>query len=188
MEHSEAHATPSALATLDEMSIRRALSEFATGVTVVTTSGPGGPYGFACQSFSSLSLNPPLVLFTVMKSSRTWPHIEASGTFTVNVLTEEQKSVSAAFGRRGEEKFSHGHWEASPLGNPVLGGCAIWIDCTVDAVYDGGDHHIVVGAIKDIGHRQDSCPLVYHRGSYAKLTASGVDAPASEPWRQRPSV
>ncbi|WP_448852797.1 flavin reductase family protein [Corynebacterium sp. 335C] len=179
---------PEALRRLDEMSVRRALGEFATGVTIIATEDAAGPVGFACQSFSSLSLDPPLVVFTVMRTSRTWPRIEGTGRFAVNVLTEEQQDVSAAFGRRGEDKFAHGTWSSSPLGNPVLHGCAIWIDCTVEAVHDGGDHHIVVGRISDIGHRADASPLIYHRGGYARVVAPGDDAPEGERWRQRPSV
>lgn len=178
---------PAALETLDEMSIRKAFGEFATGVTIVATDD-GERVGFACQSFSSLSLNPPLVLFTVMRSSRSWPRIEATGRFSVSVLTEDQEEVSAAFGRPGGEKFAVGEWSSSPLGNPVLHDCAVWIDCTVKAVHDGGDHRIVVGRVESIGHRADSRPLLYHRGSYARVVDGGVDAPATERWRQRPSV
>lgn len=181
-------ALPQALTPLDEMSIRRALGEFATGVTVIATSDEEGPAGFACQSFSSLSLDPPLVVFTVMRASLTWPRIEATGRFAVNVLAEAQQDVSAAFGRRGADKFAHGTWAESPLGNPVLHGAAIWIDCTVEAVHPGGDHHIVVGRISGIGHRADASPLIYHRGGYARVVAPGDDAPEAERWRQRPSV
>ena len=184
MTHADARPAP--LETMDEMSIRKALSEFVTGVTIVATDD-GEQVGFACQSFSSLSLDPPLVLFTVMKTSRSWPRIEATGRFSVNVLTEEQGDISAAFGRRGPDKFEHGRWSTSPLGNPLLHGCAVWIDCTVDAVHDGGDHHIVIGRIAGMGHRADSRPLLYHRGSYAKVVSAGRDAPADEGWRPRPS-
>ncbi|WP_295624364.1 flavin reductase family protein [uncultured Corynebacterium sp.] len=185
MTHADPH--PAALETMDEMSIRRALSEFVTGVTIVATDD-GQPAGFACQSFSSLSLDPPLVLFTVMKTSQTWPRIEATGRFAVSVLTEDQVEVSMAFGRRRADKFDHGEWARSPLGNPVLHDCATWIDCSVADVHDGGDHHIVVGRIETIGHRSDGRPLIYHRGSYANVVAAGHDAPAGESWRQRPSV
>lgn len=178
---------PQPLENLNEMSLRRALGEFATGVTIVATDD-GEPSGFACQSFSSLSLNPPLVLFTVMRTSRTWPRIEATKRFAVSVLTEDQEDVSVAFGRPGGEKFATGTWSLSPLGNPILHDCAIWIDCTVEAVHAGGDHRIVVGRVKTIGHRADSKPLLYHRGSYAQLIVPGRDAPAEERWRQRPSV
>ncbi|MBV7295889.1 flavin reductase family protein [Corynebacterium sp. TAE3-ERU12] len=175
------------LRDLDEWSIRRALGEFATGITVVTTKGP---YGFACQSFTSLSLNPPLVLFTVMRTSRTWPFIEENGTFTVNVLTAEQQHISETFGHSARDKFAVGTWEDSPLGNPALVGSAIWIDCEVHQVHDGGDHHIVIGRVCDIGHRQDegTKPLVYHRGSYTRLDDPGHDADRAAMSDQRPSL
>lgn len=178
---------PAPLATLDEMAIRKALGEFATGVTIIA-SDDGEPVGFACQSFSSLSLTPPLVLFTVMKTSRSWPRIRAAGRFSVNVLTEAQQDISAAFGRRGPDKFAHGRWTRSNLGNPLLGDCAVWIDCTIEDVHEAGDHYIVVGRVAEIGHRADARPLLYHRGSYANVAAAGEDAPDGERWRQRPSV
>lgn len=184
----DARHLPAAMRDPGEFDLRRALGEFATGVTIVATADDAGPVGFACQSFTSLSLSPPLVLFTVMKTSRTWPRIEETRRFGVSVLTEEQESVSAAFGRRGADKFSHGTWSTSPLGNPVLHGCAIWLDCTLEAVHEGGDHHIAVGRIDSLGVREDARPLLYHRGSYARVSAPGTDAPDGERWRQRPSV
>lgn len=185
MTHADTRPAP--METMDEMSIRKAFGEFATGVTIVA-SDDGAPVGFACQSFSSLSLNPPLVLFTVMKTSQSWPRIEATGRFSVSVLTEDQRDVSAAFGRRGPDKFAHGEWTRSVLGNPLLRDCAVWIDCTIEAVHEAGDHYIVIGRVAEIGHRADSRPLLYHRGSYANVVAAGQDAPADERWRQRPSV
>lgn len=173
---------------LDEMSIRGAMSEFTTGVTIITTEEGGENYGFACQSFSSLSLDPPMILFTVMKTSRSWPHVKESGTFCVNVLAEDQESISAAFGRRGGEKFTTGTWELTPLGNPLLRGSSVWIDCTVADVHEGGDHWIVTANIESIGQREDAKPLIYHRGSYARVLHPGVDAPVEQKWRQRPSV
>lgn len=173
---------------LDEMSIRGALSEFTTGVTIVATEHEGEKYGFACQSFSSLSLNPPMILFTVMKTSRTWPHIKETGTFSVNVLAEDQEEVSAAFGRRNGEKFNTGQWSRSELGNPLLRGCSVWIDCNVADVHEGGDHWIVTADIISIGVRDEVNPLIYHRGSYARVAHPGVDAPYEQKWRQRPSV
>ncbi|MDO5030619.1 MAG: flavin reductase family protein [Corynebacterium sp.] len=173
---------------LDEMSIRGALSEFTTGVTIVATEDDGEKYGFACQSFSSLSLNPPMILFTVMKTSRSWPHIKKTGTFSVNVLAEDQEAISAAFGRRNGEKFNTGQWSRSELGNPLLRGCSVWIDCNVADVHEGGDHWIVTANIVAIGVRDEVNPLIYHRGSYARVAHAGVDAPYEQKWRQRPSV
>ncbi|WP_297452906.1 flavin reductase family protein [uncultured Corynebacterium sp.] len=173
---------------LDEMSIRGAMSEFTTGVTIIATEDDGERYGFACQSFSSLSLTPPMVLFTVMKTSRSWPHVKNSGRFSVNVLAEDQEDISAAFGRRNGEKFKMGTWTRSELGNPLLHGCSVWIDCTVVDVYEGGDHWIVTADIVSIGKREEINPLIYHRGSYARVSHPGTDAPIEQKWRQRPSV
>ncbi|ALA68050.1 flavin reductase family protein [Corynebacterium lactis] len=173
---------------LDEMSIRGAMSEFTTGVTIVATEHEGEKVGFACQSFSSLSLDPPMILFTVMKSSRSWPHIEKTGTFAVNVLAEDQEDISAEFGRRNGKKFDSGQWSRSELGNPLLHGSSVWIDCTVADVHEGGDHWIVTANIVAIGQRDEVKPLIYHRGSYARVLRPGIDASVEEKWRQRPSV
>src|SRR5690242_8615995 len=100
---------------------RRALGHFCTGVTVIAAiDGDGEPIGFACQSFAALSLDPPLVLFCPGKSSRTWPHIEAAGSFCVNVLSHEQRDVSMVFGRAGEDKFAAVDWAPAPSGAPAL--------------------------------------------------------------------
>ncbi len=168
--------------------LRRALSEFATGVTIVATEHDGQPVGFACQSFSSLSLEPPLVLFTVMRTSRSWPRIKETGQFAVSVLTEEHRPISEVFGRSNPDKFAHGTWERTPNGNPILEGCAVWFDCLIEQVVPAGDHYIVIGRVCGLGQRIEQRPLVYHRSSYAKLITAGQDAKSEELWRQRPSV
>ena len=173
---------------LDELSIRRALSEFTTGVTIVATEDQGERVGFACQSFSSLSLDPPMVLFTVMKSSRSWPHIRKTGRFSVNVLSAEQEEISAAFGRRGGPKFAVGQWQTSARGNPLLHGSVVWFDCEIADVFPGGDHYIVTANIVAIGRRDDTAPLIDPRGSSAQVLHPGHDAPSGQQWRQRPSV
>src|ERR1700712_3821589 len=96
---------------IDPGAFRHALGQFCTGVTVVAAiSADGDPVGFACQSFAALSLDPPLVLFCPGKGSRTWPLIEAAGSFCVNVLAHEQRDVSMVFGKAGEDKFAAVDW------------------------------------------------------------------------------
>jgi len=104
------------------------------------------------------------------------------------VLAEDQEDISAAFGRSNGEKFKTGKWTRSELGNPLLHGCSVWIDCTVVDVYEGGDHWIVTADIVAIGKREEINPLIYHRGSYARVSHPGIDAPVDQKWRQRPSV
>jgi 3-hydroxy-9,10-secoandrosta-1,3,5(10)-triene-9,17-dione monooxygenase reductase component len=152
--------------TVDAAGFRRALGSFCTGVTVVAAVADDEPVGFACQSFAALSLDPPLVLFCPAKTSRTWPVIEASGAFCVNVLAHDQRDVSSVFGRAGSDKFSTVEWTPAPSGSPVLDDVLTWIDCAVIDVLDGGDHWIVVGRVTALGGLQDRRPLLFYRGAY----------------------
>jgi 3-hydroxy-9,10-secoandrosta-1,3,5(10)-triene-9,17-dione monooxygenase reductase component len=160
---------------IDAADFRKALGHFCTGVTVIAaldgSTEPAEPVGFACQSFAALSLDPPLVLFCPGKSSRTWPVIEASGRFCVNVLAHEQRDVSMVFGRAGVDKFAAAGWSPAPSGAPRLDGVLTWIDCSVESVLDGGDHWIVVGRVQALGEAPDeddaTRPLLFYRGAYS---------------------
>jgi 3-hydroxy-9,10-secoandrosta-1,3,5(10)-triene-9,17-dione monooxygenase reductase component len=156
---------------VEARAFRHALGHFCTGVTVVAAVADGEPIGFACQSFAALSLDPPLILFCPGKGSRTWPLIEAAGRFCVNVLSHEQRDVSMAFGRSGSDKFAAVDWSPAPSGAPVLGGGLTWIDCAVEAVHDGGDHHIVIGRVTTLGPATNGRPLLFYRGAYAATEA-----------------
>ncbi|MFD1657220.1 flavin reductase family protein [Streptomyces caeni] len=150
---------------------RRVLGSFATGVTVITApaaDGEASPAGFACQSFSSLSLDPPLVVFMVGRTSTTWPRIARAGVFCVNVLTAGQTELCRGFAVSGGEKFAGvGHEPAPFSGSPRLTGAAAWIDCAVHAVHAGGDHLIVVGRVAALGTGDDeAAPLLFHKGRF----------------------
>jgi 3-hydroxy-9,10-secoandrosta-1,3,5(10)-triene-9,17-dione monooxygenase reductase component len=151
---------------VDPRLLRDVLGHFASGVTVVTADTAEGPIGFTCQSFSSLSLDPPLVVFAPARSSRTWPRLREIGHFCVNVLAEDQPDVSAAFARSGVDKFAGVRWRPSPQGAPVLEGVVAWIDCRLWAEYDGGDHTLVAARVLDLGADPDRRPLLFHRGAY----------------------
>jgi len=152
--------------------LREVLGHFASGVTVVTAVTDDGPIGFTCQSFSSLSLEPPLVAFAPARTSRTWPRLREIGQFCVNVLAEGQDDLSQRFARSGPDKFDGAQWTLSPHGNPVLDGVVAWIDGELWAEYDGGDHTIAVARVLDLGAHPDRHPLLYHRGSYGLLHRS----------------
>jgi flavin reductase (DIM6/NTAB) family NADH-FMN oxidoreductase RutF len=149
--------------------MREVLGHFASGVTVVTALTADGPAGFTCQSFSSLSLDPPLVAFAPARTSQTWPALRAIGRFCVNVLAEGQDAVSRNFARSGVDKFDGVRWAPSAHGSPVLDGVVAWIDGELWAEYDGGDHSIVVARVLDLGAEPDRRPLLFHRGSYGLL-------------------
>ena len=173
-------AAPYGTDTFDSRQFRTAMGQFCTGITVITAlDAAGEPVGFACQSFSALSLDPPLVLFCPMKTSRTWPVIETSGTFVVNVLSNRQQDVSAVFGAPGSDKFAAVDWQASPAGLPVIAGSLTWVECTVDSVVDGGDHHIVIGRANVLGEVLQDKPLLFYRGGYLSTEHPRV-TPAQE--------
>jgi 3-hydroxy-9,10-secoandrosta-1,3,5(10)-triene-9,17-dione monooxygenase reductase component len=146
--------------------MREVLGHFVTGIVVITALGPAGPLGFTCQSFASLSLDPPLVSFAPARSSTTWPGIREVGAFCVNVLAAGHEELSAGFARSGVDKFAGVDWRAAPSGSPVLEGVSAWIDCTLWNEYDGGDHTVVVGLVQDLGADPDRLPLLYYRGRY----------------------
>ncbi len=152
--------------------MREVLGHFASGVTVVTARTADGPIGFTCQSFSSLSLDPPLVAFAPSRASRTWPRLREIGRFCVNVLAEGQDDVSQNFARSGDDKFAGLRWTPSAHGSPVLEDVVAWIDGELWAEYDGGDHSIVVARVLDLGADPERRPLLYHRGSYGLLRRS----------------
>ncbi|MGW5676084.1 flavin reductase family protein [Streptomyces sp. NPDC003860] len=178
----EAHPRPELRAVrqderppLDPGEFRRVLGHFATGVTVVTAQDDDGPAGFACQSFSSLSLDPPLIAFMVGRTSTTWPRIARAGSFCVNVLGEEQGELCRGFAVSGADKFAGVTHRPAPVsGAPLLAGTTAWVDCAVHAVHTGGDHLIVVGRVTALGAEADGDPLVFHRGAFRRLEKDGA--------------
>ena len=160
---------PSGGGTVDPGTMRDVLGHFASGVTVVTAQGDEGPIGFTCQSFSSLSLDPPLVAIAPARKSRTWPRLRDLGRFCVNVLAEDQTDLSVAFARSGADKFAGVPWRSSRTGQPVLEGVVAWIDCELWAEYDGGDHTLVAARVLDLGADPGRRPLLFHRGAYGLL-------------------
>ena len=153
----------------DPARFRAVLGSFCSGITVVTALGPDGPLGLTCQSFSSLSLDPPLVMFSPSRTSATWPEIRRIGVFCVNVLAEEHQWVSMQMARSGSDKYAGVAWERTPLGAPCLAGAAAWLDCTLEAEHGGGDHTIVVAAVRGLAANAQARPLLYFQGRYAAL-------------------
>ena len=147
---------------------RETLGRFATGVTVVTAMSDDEPVGLTCQSFTSVSLDPPLVLFCPAKTSRSWPLIERAGTFCVNILAHDQHDISDTMATRGLDKFAGLAWQPSAkTGSPVLDGVLGHVDCSIEAVHDGGDHRVVVGRVVDLAVTDVAEPLLFFEGGYA---------------------
>lgn len=132
--------------------VKMVMSHFATGITIVTAIGDSSPIGFTCQSFTSLSLNPPLIALAPAKSSISWPKIARSGTFCVNILAMGQQDVCRAFAVSGGDKFERVAWRPASRGAPVIDGALAWVECALELVHDAGDHELVVGRVLALGH------------------------------------
>jgi flavin reductase (DIM6/NTAB) family NADH-FMN oxidoreductase RutF len=155
-------------ATFDGGRFREVLGHFATGVTVVTAMEPGGPVGFTCQAFTSLSLEPPLVALAPGKNSTSWPRIAAAGTFCVNILAEDQEALGRDFAVSGGDKFTGVGWRPGANGAPVLDGVLAWVECAFLRAHDAGDHELVLGRVLDMGVRPGR-PLLYYRGGFGRF-------------------
>lgn len=146
---------------------RDVLGRYASGITVVTTMADGLPVGMTCQSFTSVSLDPPLVAFLPTRQSRAFAAIQRAGTFCVNFLSGDQSEVSNQFASRGDDKFVGVSWApTSGTGSPRLGGVVGHVDCTVHAVHEAGDHFLVIGKVVDLAVGDAEEPLIYYRGGY----------------------
>jgi 3-hydroxy-9,10-secoandrosta-1,3,5(10)-triene-9,17-dione monooxygenase reductase component len=172
-EHVAVHDDPEAKAAA--RNFRDVLGCFASGITVVTTMSNGAPVGMTCQSFSSVSLDPPLVLFVPARSSRAWPLIQRSGRFCVNLLAADQESLSGRMASKRVDKFAGVAWSpAEVTGSPVIEGALAHLDCTIHAVHEAGDHFVVIGRVQHLEAAPDPAttePLLYFRGRYRTTDA-----------------
>lgn len=148
----------------DPRALRDAFGRFATGVTVITTLGPEGPVGFVANSFSSLSLDPPLVLWSPARASRRFPVFAEARHFAIHILAEDQADWITRFSRPGDA-FVGLHTGLTEERIPTLPGALARFDCASHATHDGGDHAILVGRVLRITLR-DGAPLVFSQGSY----------------------
>ena len=168
MSHSPTSASPAP----DAARFRQVLGHFPTGVTVITAAGEDGPVGLCVGSFASVSLEPPLVAFCAGNQSTSWPRIQASGHYCVNVLAEDQEEVARVFAGKADDKFAGLGWRPSVVtGAPVINGVLAWIDTTIEAVHEAGDHWIVVGRVLDLEIGHEGGPLVFFRGGFGRYHA-----------------
>ncbi|WP_246793544.1 flavin reductase family protein [Burkholderia perseverans] len=158
---------------IEPLRFREALGHYASAITVIASQVDGEPVGFTCQSFHSVSMSPPLVSFSVMSSSGSYPGIRRAGRFVVNILSDEQVAISDQFARRGTDKWHGIEWRASPLGNPIIAGSLHWLDCEIHAEHVAGDHLIVIGEVKalDLQDAVATQPLLYFKGQYCNIAA-----------------
>jgi flavin reductase (DIM6/NTAB) family NADH-FMN oxidoreductase RutF len=152
---------------IESIKFRDVLGAYPTGVCVITSiDADGRRFGLVVGSFTSISLDPPLIGFFPDKRSTSWPRVAATGKFCVNILGSRQLDLCKRFAARGDDKFNGLDHEVSPAGLPVLNGTLAWIDCRIHHVSDVGDHLLVVGAIDALGKRGSDTPLIFFRGQY----------------------
>lgn len=154
----------------DTRAFRRTLGSFLTGVTVVTTTDrDGNPKGFTANSFTSVSLDPPLILVCIGKQSRSLTFFAESDGFAVNILSESQQQIAQAFASPSVDRFAGQTWEAGPAGNPIISNSCAWLDCKRYDYIDAGDHVIMVGRVVDFSNTT-RLPLGYSRGAYVSAS------------------
>jgi len=164
---------------IDSLLFRQVLGHCPTGVTVVTaTRADGSPVGFTIGSFTSVSLDPPLVGFLPMTDSERWQAIEATGSFCVNVLGFNQGELCWRFAKSTiADPFENCDWHPSPItGSPILDGAIAWIDCTVEQVVPAGDHQFVMGRVVELAHAHpdlEPVPLLFYRGQVGRFALDG---------------
>jgi flavin reductase (DIM6/NTAB) family NADH-FMN oxidoreductase RutF len=161
----------------DARALRDAFGCFTTGVTVVTTLDGARPVGFTANSFTSVSLDPPLVLVSIGLTASCLPSMQASGAFVVNVLHVDQEAVARQFTRKDGDRFEGLETWTWDTGAPVLAGCMANFECETHHSFDAGDHRVFVGRILRVFHDADHEPLVYLRGGYRRVH---TDAPSDE--------
>lgn len=154
---------------IDSQLFRSTMSQFCTGVVVATACLEGEPVGFAAQSFVSLSLDPPLVALCPAATSTSWPKIRASGSFCINILAADQQPVCDAFARSGGNKFEGLSWKPAGTGSPVLDGILAYVDCTLEAEHEAGDHTIAIGRVQSLEAVNGGTPLLFFRGGYGSF-------------------
>lgn len=154
---------------IDPLLFRTVLGHFGSGVVVLSALAPEGPVGMTCQSFFSVSLDPPLIAVSPARTSTTWPKIAEVGHFAVSILAHDQESLCRAFAVSGGDKFVGVEWKpAQYTGAPLLAGALAWLDCLVEDVHEAGDHYLVVARVMALQAGQGE-PLMFYRGGFGSF-------------------
>lgn len=158
----------------DQRTFRNLLGCFATGVTIITTNDPSGrPVGITANSFSSLSLDPPLVLFCLDRKVSSFDAFHTNRHFAVNMLRDDQEELSRQFAKSNTDKFLDVAYETWSTGCPILQGCIASIECDIEEIFEGGDHVIIVGNVRRYRYDDGECrPLLFFRGKYGQIAPS----------------
>lgn len=153
----------------DSAQFRKVVGGFASGITIVTAVDDGQPVGLTCQSFFSLSLDPPLIAFSPSITSTSYPGIRRAGAFCVNILEAGQEALCNQFARRGGDKWQGVDWEPGVTGSPRLRGVLASIDCELENEFVTGDHYLTVGRVRSLHATPGLHPLLYFNGRYQRL-------------------
>jgi 3-hydroxy-9,10-secoandrosta-1,3,5(10)-triene-9,17-dione monooxygenase reductase component len=153
----------------DSAAMRTVLGHFATGVAIITAVDGDEPVGMACNSFTSVSLDPQLVMFCAAKSSSTWPRIQAAQKWAANILAEDGEQVCRLFAQKGADRFAKIAYGTGRTGAPILDDAIAYVDCETVAEHDAGDHILVVGKVVELGYAPEGKPLLFYRGGYGRF-------------------
>jgi len=154
---------------IEKNELRQVMGHFATGVTIITTLTKAGEmHGLTANAFTSVSLEPPLLLISVDKKAESWPAFEESRVFTVNILADDQEGLSRKFAVSGGNKFAGVAYRIGANGAAILDGTLAYVECTLYAAYEGGDHSIYLGEIQQ-AEVHEGKPLLFYRGGYREL-------------------
>jgi flavin reductase (DIM6/NTAB) family NADH-FMN oxidoreductase RutF len=177
-EPDPANELASGNSALDPRDFRNALGTFATGVTIITAMADDGkPYGLTCNSFASVSINPPLVLWSLGMYSQGLPVFQNASHFAVNVLGASQQALATKFAKSSVDRFEGVDWKGGLGGAPLLTDCVAWFQCRAASRYYGGDHVIFLGAVEAYAYNRKE-PLLFVRGGYGRFVDGDVPAPA----------
>ena len=155
---------------LDARELRNALGQFATGVCVISTVNKDGQaVGMTANSFSSVSLDPPLVLWSLQNGSDIYDTFANPDSFSINVLALEQQDLSNLYAKKGDHSMPEEHYSLGRNGAPMLRDALVSFECDLHATHEGGDHLIIVGRVLDVVSRPTGKPLLFHGGSYGEL-------------------
>ncbi|NLS68204.1 flavin reductase [Bradyrhizobium brasilense] len=158
---------------------RRTLGHYPTGVCVVTSIADGAPVAMVVGSFTSVSLDPPLVAFLPARTSKSWARMSACGRFCINVLAKHQRTICTHLASRAENKFNGLPYRKSPAGQPIIDGIVAWIDCELHNVIEAGDHFIVVGRALALAVEHEHRPLIFFQGGYGEFAPLAEEAQSS---------
>jgi flavin reductase (DIM6/NTAB) family NADH-FMN oxidoreductase RutF/DNA-binding IclR family transcriptional regulator len=164
--------------SIDPRWFRQVLGQYPTGVCIITArQEDDSRVGFVVGSFTSVSLDPPLVAFFPDKGSTTWPKIRGAGKFCVNILSADQEDVCRIFAGRTQDKFAGIHNRQAASGSPIIDGVVAWIDCDLESVQEAGDHYMVLGRVRELNVEESTLPLLFFEGGYGRFAPLSLAAP-----------